>query len=116
MTLKEANKLYVRKFIHSMENHYKDWTMTVYSGMEGSWDEYRSPDYPTTDGKISFGIGACNTGAWIDGNLRWTLPTSVLLNMFSSDFWKFRRAARKMKSYLKQKAKEKYVEELNRAI
>jgi len=99
-----------------MENNYKDWTMTVCSGMDGSFYEYRSPDYENENGKICYGIGTCSTGAWINGMFRWSLPGSVLLNPFNRDFWRFRIAARKMKSYLIQQSNDKYVEELNRVI
>ncbi len=116
MTQKEMDNLYVERFIHSMENNYKDWTMTICSGMDGSWNEYRSPEYTNENGRISFGMGMCNTGAWIDGLFRWGLPFSVLTNPFDKRFWRYKKAERKMKRWLKAEQKRKYLEELERHI
>ena len=116
MTKSETDKKYVDRFIQSMENDYEKWTMTVYSGMDGSWHEYRSPDYTNANGRICFGFGLCNSGAWIDGMFRWSLPFGALFNPFSKTSWRFRAAERKMKRYLKSKAHQQYLEELNQSI
>jgi len=52
----EVDVLYFDKFIESLENDYKFWTMRPCAGGAGhSWTEFQSPDYANgTGNKISF--------------------------------------------------------------
>lgn len=116
MTDKEVNEKYILKFIESLEKDYPNWKMTVMSGMDGTISEYRSPDYANDGNTISFGAGSCNTGAWINGRYRWTLPGSVLFNPFNKHFWRYGKAFHNMKTYHKRKAHEEYLEELKSVL
>jgi len=114
MTKKEINKQYIERFIDSMENDFEQWKMNVYSGMEGNFYEYRSPDYHNEAGtRISFGFGTSASGAWIDGHLSWRLP---LLSPFTKNYWRFKRAERKVKSFLINKDHQEYLTKLKQSI
>jgi hypothetical protein len=111
--MKDINKIYFDKFLHSMKNDYMDWNMTHCAGADWSWTEYRSPNYTNENGNLSFGFALCNNGAWVNGMFKWKLP---LLNIFSKSFWKFRKAKLKMIKHLKNKEKTAYLKELNSVI
>jgi hypothetical protein len=115
MTEKELNQIYLDRFINSMENDYEAWTMKHCAGPGMAWTEYHSPDYRNVIGRLSFGFSLCNSGAWVDGYFRWSLPVSVS-NPFTKVFWRFRSAQRTMKSYLKDKEKREHLEKLNSVI
>lgn len=114
MTEKEINDMYIEKFIDSMENDFEKWQMRIYSGMDGSFYEYHSPDYNNAAGtRISFGFGSCATGAWIDGHLSWRIP---FLNPFKKRCWRFKRAEQKVKSFLINKDRQEYLIKLKQSI
>lgn len=111
--MKNINKIYFNKFLHSLENDYADWKMTHHSGMDYSWTEYQSPTYTNKNGDLSFGFALSNKGAWVNGRFMWELP---LLNIFSKSFWKFKKAKLKMIKYLKNKENTAYLNVLNSVI
>ncbi len=113
MKKKETDKLYLDKFIQSMENDYEKWKMNHCGGAGWSWTEYHSPNYENENGRVSFGFSLNHTGAWIDGFFNWSKP---LLNPFSKTFWRFLSAKHKMKSHLKNKEKQEYLQKLNNII
>ena len=114
MTENEINNAYINRFIESMEKDFEKWTMRIYSGMDGSFHEYHSPDYTNEVGtRISFGFGSCTDGAWINGHLSWRLP---LMNLFSKRFWRFKRSERKVKSFLINKERREYLTKLKESI
>ena len=114
MKSKEINDIYIEKFIDSMENDFEKWQMNIYSGMDGSFFEYHSPDYHNEAGtRLSFGFGSCSTGAWIDGNLSWRLP---FMNPFTKRYWRFKRAERKVKSFLINKHHLEHLTKLKQSI
>lgn len=113
MTEKELNVAYLEKFINSMETDYKNWKINHCAGPGMAWTEYHSPDYAKESGRISFGFSLCNDGAWVDGHFRWRLP---IINPFTKMYWRFRRAERKMKKYLRDEEKRQYLEKLNSVL
>ena len=115
MTTKQTNELYVQRFIHSLENDYQNWKMKHCAGPGLAWTEFHSPDYTNDNGRISFGFSLCNNGAWIDGYFRWSLPLSTT-NPFTKTFWRFRKATRQMKRYLRNIEHQEYLAKLNSVI
>ena len=113
MKKKETDRLYLDKFIQSMENDYEKWKAVRHNSLSGSWIEYHSPDYENENGRVSFGFCLTATGAWVDGFFQWRLPW---LNPFSKSFWRFRRAKQKIKSYLQHKEQQAYLQKLNSVI
>jgi hypothetical protein len=113
MKKEEIDKLYINKFIQSMENDYERWKMNHCVGVDWAWTEYHSPNYENEEGRVSFGFSLNHDGAWINGHFQWS---KTLLNPFSKTFWRFLSAKRKMKSYLKSKEKQEYLQKLNSII
>lgn len=113
MTEKEINKMYIDRFIDSMETDYQNWKITHCAGAGWSWTEYYSPDYKNENGRVSFGFSLNYNGAWVDGHFNWRKP---FLNPFSKTFWRFRNAKRKMIEYLQNKEEQEYLQKLNDII
>jgi hypothetical protein len=109
MEKKQVDKLYINKFIQSMENDYERWEMNHCAAVDWSWTEYHSPNYENEEGRVSFGFSLNHIGAWIDGYFQWSKP---ILNPFSKTFWRFRKAVRKMKAHLRAKEKQEYLQKL----
>jgi hypothetical protein len=109
MKKKEVDKLYIDKFIQSMENDFERWKMNHCGAADGDWTEYHSPAYENEEGRVSFGFSLNHTGAWIDGYFQWSKP---LLNPLDKTFWRFRKAARKMKAHLRNKEKQEHLQKL----
>ena len=66
-----------------------------------------------TGNKISFAFTLCNTGAYVNGYMSWTIP---FLNPFSKKCRRFVRANNNMQKYLRQKAKDEYNQQLINAL
>lgn len=49
--IKLINNFYVSRMIDSLEQDYKNWKCITFCGMDGSWYEYRSPDYTNQSDK-----------------------------------------------------------------
>lgn len=121
MNKKAIDKIYLQRFIESMENDYQKWTMTHCSGADWSWTEYHSPDYHSPDkekggsNRISFGFSLNHAGAASNGVWNWEVPFSVI-NPFTHTFWRFRKAQNKMRSFLKNKEKLEHLQKLEKAL
>ena len=114
MTKKEINDHYIDKFIHSLENDMSSWKLSISSGMDGSFYEYRSPDYVNEAGtKTTFGFGTFSTGAWIDGLLSWREP---FMNPFSKKYRRLKKAKAAVRLYLETKLEMEYNEILESAL
>lgn len=110
-TRKEIDKLYLIKFIESMEKDFDKWERTTSYSWEYSYDRYLSPKY----GDVTFGFDNCflsYEGAWIGGIFKWQIPNNVLLNPFNPYFWKYRNAKKKLKSYYSNKLINEKIENL----
>jgi len=116
MTKANINRVYVMRFILSMENDYKNWKMNHCAGPGMAWTEYHSPDYANEYGRVSFGFSLCHNGAWVDGYFKWNIPMWALYNPFTTTMWRFHKAERRMKSYLKSEEQRLYLEKLNQVI
>ena len=116
MKEKQIDKLYIDRFIDSMENDYENWKMNHYAGPGMSWAEFHSPTYEKENGgRLSFGWSSNHIGAWVNGYFSWKIPFAVL-NPFNPIFWKFRRAEKRMKNYLRSKEKELYLDNLKNVL
>lgn len=115
MTEKQRiDSIYIDRFIHSLENDWPNWTVSISSGMDGSFYDYRSPDYTNEAGKkTTFGFGTFNEGVWIDGYFSWSMP---FLNPFTKRFWRLRSAKKMVRRYLESELQKKYLETLNKAL
>jgi hypothetical protein len=51
----------------------------------------------------------------VNGYFSWKIPFAVL-NPFNPIFWKFRRAEKRMKNYLRSKEKELYLDNLKNVL
>ena len=121
MNKKAIDKIYLQRFLESMENDYEKWTMTHCAGADWSWTEYYSPDYHSPDAekggsnRVRFGFSLNHVGAALNGVWNWEIPFSVL-NPFTRTFWRFRKAQNKMRSFLKNKEKLEHLEKLEKAL
>lgn len=116
MNNKQIDKIYLDRFIHSMENDYQNWTIQHCSAMGSSWTEFYSPTYENANGgRLSFGFCLNHTGVWVNGHFSWKIPFAVL-NPFNPIFWKFRRSKKGMKKYLESKEKELYLHNLKSVL
>lgn len=119
MNKKTIDKIYLQRFMESMENDYEKWTITHCAGAGLSWTEYSSPDYHSPDtenggsNRISFGFSLNHTGAAINGIWSWEIPFSVI-NPFTKTFWSFRKARIKMQRFLREKEKNEYLNNLEK--
>jgi hypothetical protein len=121
MNKKEIDKIYLQRFMESMENDYEKWTMTHCAGADWSWTEYHSADYHSPDtekggnNRVRFGFSLNHVGAALNGVWNWEIPFSVL-NPFSRNFWRFRKARNKMTSFLENREKLEHLQKLEKAL
>ncbi len=113
MKKNEIDRMYMSRFIESMETDYMNWKMTHCAGPGMSWTEYHSPDYANENGRVSFGWSLNHEGAWVDGYFSWSAP---FLNPFSKTFRRFKKARKFMKNYLQEKEIKEYREKLKSVI
>jgi len=120
MNKKKIDSLYLQRFIESMEKDYEKWEMKHCAGAGWSWTEYHSPAYHSPDTEnggsnlIRFGFTLNIIGAALNGVWNWEIPFAVL-NPFTITFWRFRKAKKKMMSYLKNKANQEHLQKLAKA-
>lgn len=88
--------------IDSLENDYDRWEMKHCGGGPGwYWTEYYGPIYTNESGiKIQFAETLNYTGAFVDGQIMWTVGFLDWYNIFSYRTRRLRRAFRRMKKHL----------------
>lgn len=100
---KDVDLLYTRKIIESMKNDYKEWRFN------GS--TYYSPYYNGVMFSIFYDTIYAETPI-----REWWMPFYIQYNIFSKNFWVFRKYFNNMKKYHKHKLEQKIFEELENAI